>query len=107
MKYTWKIFEVGDANEAGAICGISGDTFQTYGRREWTSYRPPPRHVHRDDATGKMMYPLRVVKDFDGVHTETVEEWHADRPGSGNWGGAGGRAHHYLELPTNRTGEGA
>jgi len=39
------------------------------------------RHVEIDNQTGQRMYPMKAVR-----------EWHARRPGRGNWGGIGAQA---------------
>lgn len=79
----WNGIEVGDREEAGAICGISGESYANYARTERPRKDPAPKAVTRDLPSGRMLYPL-----------EQVREWHKRRPGRGNWGGIGARARH-------------
>ena len=70
----WNDIEVGDRDEAGAICGISGESYANYARTRRPKSDPAPRAVTRDLATGRLLYPL-----------DEVRKWHARRPGRGNW----------------------
>jgi hypothetical protein len=73
--------EVGDRDEAGAICGVDGETYANYARTGRPKKDPAPKAVTRDLATGRLLYPL-----------DEVRQWQIRRPGRGNWGGEGARA---------------
>jgi hypothetical protein len=77
----WDGIEVGDRDEAGAICGVPGETYANYARTRRPKNDPPPEAVTRDLRSGRLLYPLAEVR-----------EWQARRPGRGNWGGEGARA---------------
>jgi len=89
--------EWGNAAAAAALCvgsdgkAISADTFQWYVRTaDPNGDNPPPKAERVDPHTRQSMYRLKRVR-----------EWHAKRPGRGNWGGIGARA----RLPKDQQGE--
>lgn len=73
--------ELGNAAAAAAIAGIHWETYQWYVRTRRPEGNPAPKHVEIDNDTGQRMYPMKAVR-----------EWHARRPGRGNWGGIGAQA---------------
>jgi hypothetical protein len=111
-EYEWHGLIVGDADAAADAIGIRGGAaYQAYVRREWTRYRKPPGPVAVDPVTQRLVYPLRWHDRDEWARyvaapgaqlrpmTETLDEWHATRPGRGNWGGDGARAHYRPNPP--------
>lgn len=68
MRYIHRGREVGDKDEAGAICGVAGSTYHYYVRR----LGAPGAIEYRAPKTNAMLYDL-----------DKVREWHEGRPGSG------------------------
>lgn len=68
MERRWRGRRVGTADDAGALCGCSADTFQKYVKRQGA---PGPVRF-RDPDTGRLLYDL-----------DAVAVWHANRPGQG------------------------
>lgn len=66
--------ELIDAEEAGAICGCSGPTFENYARTGRPKSNPAPAHVERDRDTGRKKWRRGAVRI-----------WQASRTGSGNY----------------------
>lgn len=71
MERRWRGKRVGDAADAGAICGVVGETYQYYVKRLGA---PKSVVALEDPKSGR----VRKVYDLDAV-----EAWHASRPGRG------------------------
>lgn len=69
-----------DAVEAGQICGgIAATTFANYATTRRPKGNPPPLPVTRDVETGRLLWDMQAV-----------EQWQNSRRGRGWWGDADG-----------------
>jgi hypothetical protein len=111
-EYSWHGLIIGDADAAAKAIDIAtGAAYQAYVRREWTRYRKPPNSITVDNTTRRKMYPIRWDDRDEWARfvanpgaevpetLETLDEWHAGRPGRGNWNGIGARAHYRPDPP--------